>query len=195
MIPRRTSTPTKRFDQPERRPRRCKYRTSSDLRDSQVSRAPNSHRGIRVRSAQIVGAMPTIIKKFNNCQDELIALVERIWDFVFGHRDSIGPGHATLYLQEAQLAGTKNAALDRKGRVPSSWTSSENSALSRKAGEARPCRCSDAPPGTSRQCVEGRTLMIAAFRPADSPASINLHHFPAGTFCPCLSSCSWLLVC
>jgi hypothetical protein len=35
----------------ERRPRRCKYRTSSDLQDSQVSRAPNGHRGIRVRRA------------------------------------------------------------------------------------------------------------------------------------------------
>jgi hypothetical protein len=54
----------------ERRPRRHHCRTSIDLKDSQVSRAPNGQRGIRIRCGQEVTRAVTQCHSVSFCADE-----------------------------------------------------------------------------------------------------------------------------
>ena len=60
----------------------------------------------------IVDAVCVALEEFHYGKNEIIGLVERVEDFIAGYRDCRRAGYATLYLDEAQLPGTRHTALD-----------------------------------------------------------------------------------
>ena len=91
------------------------------MRDARPSKQPGEvvvhagHPKIRFplkRLAQVVDLVPIIVQEFDDGEDEVVRLVEGVEDLVACHGDGRGARDATLHLDEAQLAGAGDAALD-----------------------------------------------------------------------------------
>ena len=64
------------------------------------------------RAAEVVHTMGVVIAKLDDAQDEVVGLVERIENLVAGDRNGVGRRDPPLHLDESQLPGARNAALD-----------------------------------------------------------------------------------
>src|SRR5581483_11788373 len=62
--------------------------------------------------AGVVDPVRIVIQKFDNGQDKIIGLVQRIKDLVTSYSNRISSRYSSLYLDEAQLPGSRHTTFN-----------------------------------------------------------------------------------